>query len=331
MRLSTKGRYAVMAMADLAGNATEPADPPTPGGAGRYRRAAGHFAVLSGAALRQAAPRRAGDQRARARRRLSPGAAVAANCASPTSSWRWTSPSPPPAASPAAPRAAPRPARAASPTICGKSWASRSMCSCRRFRWPMWWRSGCWAVRGPATISNAKHERGRGRRFRGGLIAMHYLRSQCDIAAASRMPGRDDARAWPSAAIRPRCMPMAAPRAPLWKTRATRWPQLAGAKADQVIFTSGATEANELALWGAVEGAIAERDGKTPASPDCSSRAIEHSSVLTNAAALAERVRRRAAGTSAGDGRWRARSGSAARGAARRQGPRSGGGDGGEQ
>lgn len=32
--------------------------------------------------------------------------------------------------------------------------------------------------------------------------------------------------------------------------------KLAGAKSDQVIFTSGATEANALALWGAVEGAI---------------------------------------------------------------------------
>src|SRR5258708_29317498 len=36
--------------------------------------------------------------------------------------------------------------------------------------------------------------------------------------------------------------------------------KLAGAKADEVIFTSGATESNSLALWGAVEGAMTEGD-----------------------------------------------------------------------
>ena len=44
---------------------------------------------------------------------------------------------------------------------------------------------------------------------------------------------------------------------------------LAGAKADEVIFTSGATEANDLALCGAVEGALTEGDKTGAASPGC--------------------------------------------------------------
>src|SRR5215469_5069987 len=36
--------------------------------------------------------------------------------------------------------------------------------------------------------------------------------------------------------------------------------ELAGAIAGEVIFTSGATEANDLALFGAVEGSLAEDD-----------------------------------------------------------------------
>ena len=60
---------------------------------------------------------------------------------------------------------------------------------------------------------------------------------------------------------------------------------LAGAAPDEVVFTAGGSEANALALWGAVQGAA-----------DAGARltrlfvsAIEHGSVLANAAALAER------------------------------------------
>jgi cysteine desulfurase len=61
---------------------------------------------------------------------------------------------------------------------------------------------------------------------------------------------------------------------------------LAGARPDSVIFTSGATEANSLALWGAVEAA---REAGKPIARLLVS-AIEHKSVLKTAEAIAERV-----------------------------------------
>jgi cysteine desulfurase len=61
---------------------------------------------------------------------------------------------------------------------------------------------------------------------------------------------------------------------------------LVRAKAGTVIFTSGATEANNLALFGAIEGSLAE--GETRITRVFVS-AIEHSSVLATADRLAER------------------------------------------
>ncbi|HEY0283171.1 MAG TPA: aminotransferase class V-fold PLP-dependent enzyme, partial [Rhizomicrobium sp.] len=61
---------------------------------------------------------------------------------------------------------------------------------------------------------------------------------------------------------------------------------LAGVRIEDVIFTSGGSEANALALWGAIHGAAA--DGARITRLFVS--AIEHESVLANAAALAERV-----------------------------------------
>jgi cysteine desulfurase len=61
---------------------------------------------------------------------------------------------------------------------------------------------------------------------------------------------------------------------------------LAGAEIEDVIFTSGGSEANALALWGAIHGAAG--DGARITRLFVS--AIEHESVLANAAALADRV-----------------------------------------
>ena len=60
---------------------------------------------------------------------------------------------------------------------------------------------------------------------------------------------------------------------------------LAGANPDEVVFTSGGSEANALALWGAVYGAADAEARITRLFVS----AIEHPSVLANAAALTER------------------------------------------
>lgn len=62
--------------------------------------------------------------------------------------------------------------------------------------------------------------------------------------------------------------------------------ELAGARAQDLIFTSGGTEANALALWGAVRGALEAGTRITRLFVS----AIEHDSVLANAAAVAERT-----------------------------------------
>jgi cysteine desulfurase len=64
---------------------------------------------------------------------------------------------------------------------------------------------------------------------------------------------------------------------------------LAGAEPAQVVFTSGATEAGALALWGAVQGAVDTRDTGGTRITRLFVSAIEHPAVLANAAAVAER------------------------------------------
>ena len=85
MQLSTRGRYAVMAMVDLAVAAGAHAAAPCGAGlpVGDRRQPAAQ-PVLSGAVVRQAAARRAGDLGARPGRRLPAGAPVRRRSASPT-------------------------------------------------------------------------------------------------------------------------------------------------------------------------------------------------------------------------------------------------------
>jgi cysteine desulfurase len=61
---------------------------------------------------------------------------------------------------------------------------------------------------------------------------------------------------------------------------------LAGGRAQDVVFTSGGTEANALALWGALQGAVEAGARITRLFVS----AIEHDSILANAAAIAERA-----------------------------------------
>src|SRR4029077_890618 len=116
-------------------------------------------------------------------------------------------------------------------------------------------------------------------------MSMHYL----DHNATS--PLRDESRAVVAYALSLGGNPSSvhgqgrAARAAIERAR-DQVAALAGALARDVIFTSGGTEANALALWGAVQGAA-----------DAGARitrlfvsAIEHDSVLANAAALAERI-----------------------------------------
>lgn len=58
----------------------------------------------------------------------------------------------------------------------------------------------------------------------------------------------------------------------------------------EIIFTSGSTEANNLALVGAVEGALLAQDDKASRITRLFVSAIEHSSVLRVAEKLAERI-----------------------------------------
>ncbi len=61
---------------------------------------------------------------------------------------------------------------------------------------------------------------------------------------------------------------------------------LAGARPEEVIFTSGGSEANALALWGAVYGAIESESRITRLLPS----AIEHDSILATSSEIPERV-----------------------------------------
>ncbi len=64
---------------------------------------------------------------------------------------------------------------------------------------------------------------------------------------------------------------------------------LAGAEPNEVVFTSGATEANALALWGAVQGAVDSADQGGHRITRLFVSSIEHPSVLANAVTVADR------------------------------------------
>ena len=187
MRLSTKGRYAVMAMADLAGSI----EAETP---------ASRVVALADIAARQDISLSYLEQLFAKLRRgglvtsvRGPGGGYRLCAAIERTAHRRHHPGGGradrrhPLQDRAAPRAAPRRARAASPMICGKNWVSRSMSSCRRSRWPMWWSSACWAARSPATTRPTTASRAKRPEQRN---AMHYLDHNATSPLRAGSPAR---------------------------------------------------------------------------------------------------------------------------------------------
>ena len=288
MKLSTKGRYAVMAMADLAGHDAK-ASGPVP--LADIARAAGHFPVLSGTAVRQAAARRAGDQRARTRRRLPPGAAAGR-----TPHRRHH--------------------RGGGRADQGHALPSRQLEGLHRDRRALRHprsvggtgpqiqvflssviagRCGGAARAGPRrSPATTQCRRRDGETADAGADLRHALsRSQRHFAAA-----RPNAAAamlvalghWRQSFLG--ACRAAGQRARSWiEARARRWPRWRARNPRSVIFTSGGTEANGWRLRGAVDGAM---DGEASRITRLFVSAIEHDCVLRERAG-AGRTRRRAA------------------------------------
>ena len=178
MRLSTKGRYAVMAMADLAGNEGGTRPVSLAEIAKRQEISLSYLEQLF-AKLRKGGAR---AERARAGRRLSlepagrPNSHRRHHFGGRTSRLRRR------AARPAAPSAAPARHRGASRTICGKNLVARSTCFCR----PCRCRCDREARTRPCTVLRSEVRRARSC---VSQAADDLSRSQCDIAVARRKHG----------------------------------------------------------------------------------------------------------------------------------------------
>ena len=183
MKLSTKGRYAMIALTDLAGAGAGPA-----GLAERDRRAAGHQPRLSRAAVRQAAPGRDRRIGARPGRRLPAGAAGRADPhlrdprGGRRDDGRAARAAPAPAAAPAAP------ASRSWPTSSGSSCRRTSTCCCTRPGSATWCSNQlapCPAVPAfVAVVDDAADRPG------GGVTGRVYLDWNATRAAAARRRGR---------------------------------------------------------------------------------------------------------------------------------------------
>ena len=164
MRLSTKGRYAVMAMADLAGSMRRRTSPVSLADIAQRQEISLSYLEQLFAKLRRGGLvnsvrgpgggyRLSPSVRRIAHRRHHRGGGRA-DCGHALQAGQR--------------QGLHRPrARAASPMICGKNWAARSTFSCRPFRWPMWSRSACWAA-DPAVLGGEQQ-----RTARSGLSPFH--------------------------------------------------------------------------------------------------------------------------------------------------------------
>ena len=142
-----------------------------------------------------------------------------------------------------------------------------------------------------------RHQCGARQRDRGRLSTYSHALSgsQCHFAAAPRGRGGDDACAWRSAAIRPRCTPHGRAARAMVEEAREQVAALAGAQADDGDLhqrrhrsqRSGAVRRGAKARW--------QARPEVRASRACSSRAIEHASVLATADAAGGTLPRRAA------------------------------------
>ena len=252
MRLSTRGRYAVMAMVELAARQEAVCAAAKPGKAsvpGRFpwrisRKPNNSRWLISNSCSAICAARGS------LRRRAAPAAAIA------WPAWRTPFPSPPSSMPSTSPLRATRCEEGSPGCLAGNRCLDpRPLVRAGRADPAVPGQcdpGGCGGRQCPRPCRHPQRRLPAGRQTPPNDAALPGC--QCDRAAAAGSPGRG--------AGGPRCrrQPLLGPwprpgrPAPCWRTRAKRWPRSFGMRRGEVVFTSGGTEANALAIHGLGQG-----------------------------------------------------------------------------